>query len=437
MLTDYLKDPSVVERLRTGPAGTHIDDFTDWLAAGGHKYNTARGLIRGLDRFATWATQNDLALADVDENVVRRFLDHLVATGRRWHHCGKQTEEVTASRRFIRYLDERGELAPPVSPASEPALLGEFREWMITRRGVRESTLAGYGRVIADLLENLGEETESYQADALRGFVLNRAAQHGISKAKIIVTSVRMFLRFLAATGRCRTGLDGAIPVIADWKLSAQPRHLPATEVERLIASCDDRTSTALRDKAIILLASRLGLRAGDIAGLTFDDVDWTEARLRVSGKNRREVWLPLPQEVGDAILAYLEHERPGVPEAHVFITALAPYVPAASYLISSVVRRAMERAGIDAPSRGAHILRHSAATAMLRQGATLHEISSVLRHASIETTYHYAKVDADLLRMVAAPWPTLPETPVPEAHATDADIRAMAQSWPEEVSSC
>jgi len=436
MLTDYLDDHVVVERLRSGPAGAHIEDFTDWLAAAGFKRNSVRGLIRGLERFAAWTTEEGSTLGDIDGDVVQRFEEHLAASGRRWHRCGKQTEDVTAARRFVVFRQERGELAAPVRTVVEPELLREFREWMLTRRGVRESTLAAYGRVIADLLGALGEETMGYQAVSLRSFVLGAARQHGISKAKVIVTAVRMFLRFLAATGRCRTGLDGAIPVIADWKLSSLPRHLTAAKVERLIASCDDRTSTALRDKAIILLASCLGLRAGDIAGLTFDDVDWKEAKLRVSGKSRREVWLPLPQELGDAIIDYLKRERPSVRGDRVFVTAVAPYRPAASYLVSSIVRRAIERAGIDAPSRGAHVLRHSAATAMLRQGATLHEISSVLRHTSIETTYHYAKVDADLLRMVATPWPVRPETPKPEARVTAAELQSIAQRWPE-VTSC
>lgn len=436
MLTDYLDAPGVVERLRTGPAGAYIDDFTDWLAATGYKRGAAGGLIRGLERFTTWIAGEGLALGAIDADVVERFHQHLMATGRRWHRCGSQTEDVTASRRFLRYLIARGVLPPSVSSTTEPSLLVEFRQWMLTRRGVRDSTVSGHARVIVDLLQSLGEETRDYEAGALRDFVLERAGQRGIATAKVTATAVRMFLRFLAATGRCRPGLDGAIPVIADWKLSSLPGHLTAAEVERLIASCDERTTTAQRDKAIILLASRLGLRAGDISGLTFDDMDWTEARVRVSGKNRREVWLPLVQDVGDAIIAYLECERPRVHGAHVFMTSIAPYGPASSPLVSSVVRRAMERAGIDAPSRGTRILRHSAATAMLRQGATLHQIGSVLRHASIETTYHYAKVDADLLRMVAAPWPVLPETPIPDARVSASDVRSIAQPWPE-VTSC
>jgi len=240
---------------------------------------------------------------------------------------------------------------------------------------------------------------------------MERIGRHGLSKAQQIVTSTRMFLRFLASMKKTPESLVACVPTIASWKLSSLPRFLAAAEIEKVVVGCDDRTVTALRDKAIILLASRLGLRAGDIADLTFTDIDWPQACVRVSGKSRRQVTLPITQDVGDAILAYLEHERPSIVEQHVFVKAVAPHGAMSSPLVSSVVRRALDRAGIkDAPSRGAHVLRHSAATAMLREGATLHQIGSVLRHQSIETTYHYAKVDLDLLRMVVSPWPELTE---------------------------
>ena len=297
------------------------------------------------------------------------------------------------------------------SDGTESSWVGEFREWMLRHRGVRPSTLAAYTRVVEDLVDTLGETSEAYRAADIRAFVLKQTRGSGISKAQQIVTSTRMFLRFLAATKKVAESLVSSVPKIAGWKLSSMPRFLPAADIDQMLASCDDRTETALRDRAIILLASRLALRAGDIAALTFGDIDWQEGCMRVSGKSRREVWLPMPQDVGEAILAYLEHERPRISEEHLFLKAVAPHGAIASYLVSSVVRRAMDRAGIEnAPSRGAHVLRHSAATAMLREGATLHQIGSVLRHQSIETTYHYAKVDLDLLRMVVSPWPQLTE---------------------------
>lgn len=407
MLTNYLNDHSVIERLRGGPAGEYLDDFAMWLGSSGYTRGVARGLIRGLERLAIWANENAIDLGKLTPDIVQRFHDHLANVGRRWHGCGSQTEDVTASRRFLCFLREScGDAVVLPSSSTKPELVIQFREWLLAHRGVSEATLANYSRVIEDFVHVYGEAPECYGAVDVRRFVLDRAKRYGISKAKQIVTSMRMFLRFLATTDRCRAGLASSVPTIADWRLSSLPRYLVAADIDRLLAACDHRTITALRDKAIMLLASRLGLRASDVAALSFEHLDWQGARLRVSGKSRREVWLPIQQDVGDTIVSYLTHERPSVAGSRVFVKALAPFGPMSASLVSTVVRRAMDRAGIDAPSRGLHILRHSAATAMLRGGATLHEIGSVLRHASIETTLHYAKVDENLLRTVAAPWP-------------------------------
>lgn len=413
MVSDFLDAPRVVERLRRGPAGAYVDDFAAWLATAGYKRTAARGLIRGLERLAYWVSRKGLDLGRLDSDAIGRYHKYLASIGRRKHRCGKQTEDVTSSRRFLRFLREHGE-TPECQEGLEgtdSSWVGEFCEWMLRHRGVRPSTLDAYTRVVEDLLDTLGETFEAYRAADIRDFVLKQTRGHGISKAQQIVTSTRMFLRFLAATKKVAESLVSSVPKIAGWKLSSVPRFLPAADIDQMLAACDDRTDTALRDRAIILLASRLGLRAGDIAALTFGDVDWQEGCMRVSGKSRREVWLPIPQDVGEGILAYLEHERPRIPEEHLFLKAVAPQGAIASYLVSSVVRRAMDRAGIEnAPSHGAHVLRHSAATAMLREGATLHQIGAVLRHQSIETTSHYAKVDLELLRMVVAPWPQLTE---------------------------
>lgn len=192
------------------------------------------------------------------------------------------------------------------------------------------------------------------------------------------------------------------------WRLSSLPRYLEAPDVERVVKSCDLTTSHGLRDHAILLLLARLGLRAGDIVRMTFDDIDWRGGTLRVRGKGRREARLPLPQDVGDAVLAYTDRGRPRAGIDRVFLTTNAPRRPFASSAgISDLVRAALARAGIlNPPSHGAHLLRHSAATAMLRAGGSLDTIATVLRHRSTETTLHYAKVDVVMLQQVAQPWP-------------------------------
>ncbi|RVN12871.1 integrase [Sinorhizobium meliloti] len=223
-----------------------------------------------------------------------------------------------------------------------------------------------------------------------------------------MTSALRSYLRFLAGVGLCRPNLDHAIPPVLQWRLSSLPRYLAAADVERVIASCDQLTRGRLRDRAILLLLARLGLRAGDVAGLRLSDIEWTSGMLRLSGKARRQVRLPLPQDVGDALLAYIEQERPRMHQEAVFLTMIAPYRSfAQSSHVSTIVALALKRAGIsDPPSTGACLLRHSAATSMLRSGATLEAVGTVLRHRSLDMTAHYAKVDAAMLEQVAQPWP-------------------------------
>lgn len=223
-----------------------------------------------------------------------------------------------------------------------------------------------------------------------------------------MANSLRAYLRFLASRGHCTPGLDHAVPTVPQWRLSALPRYLAPKEVERVIEACDLSTPVGLRDRAVLLLLSRLGLRAGDIRTLRLDDINWREGTLRVAGKGRRPVRLPLPQDAGDALLRYLRQGRPRAPFDQVFLcinAPIRPLQPPAS--VSNIVRLALRRAGIaNPPSKGANLLRHSAATSMLRAGATLDAISSLLRHRSSDTTAHYAKVDVTMLQQVVQPWP-------------------------------
>jgi site-specific recombinase XerD len=280
---------------------------------------------------------------------------------------------------------------------------------MLCHRGVKLRTVdTHYRRILEDLFKEVGSDPSRYDAACLRRFVLKQGRRYSTTWTQNVASAVRVFVRFLIATGRCPPSLAGAIPSIASWRLSALPRYLPPTEVNLLLRSCLPNSRTGLRDRAVLLLLSRLGLRAKDIVDLRVDDIDWTEGSLSVEGKTRRRDRLPLPQDVGDAILAYLERGRPFVDcEDHLFLTAKAPWTRLGpSNTVSSVVRRAIRRAGIKAPSSGAHMLRHSAATQMLRKGSSLQAIAWVLRHRSLETTAIYAKVDTGALKRIAQPWP-------------------------------
>ena len=180
-----------------------------------------------------------------------------------------------------------------------------------------------------------------------------------------MTSALRGYLRFLAASGLCRPGLDQAVPPVLQWRLSALPRYLPTADVERLIATCDISNPLDLRDRAVLLLLARLGLRAGDVCGLRLGDFDWVTGNVRVCGKSRRSVRLPLPQDVGDAVLAYIENGRPVATEDRLFLRSKAPHRPfTTSSSISDIIARAVRRAGIeDPPSKGAS-LHNSAVTA-------------------------------------------------------------------------
>ncbi|PIE15724.1 MAG: integrase [Proteobacteria bacterium] len=313
---------------------------------------------------------------------------------------------------------------------------------MRRQRGSSDWMLRAYSRPVRGLIDRLGEDPAQYGAQAIRRAVLEMASGHGASKAQQVATATRMYLGFLAVTGRCSPHLADAVPRVARWSQTTLPKHLPAEEVDKLIASCDSATTrTRLRDRAILLLLARLGLRADDVMSLRLGDIDWAEASFQVCGKGRREGRLPLPQDVGDAILGYLKEGRPRVSYDHVFLTARAPWRPIGnSSTVANVVGRAIERTGVQAPSRGSHLLRHSAATTMLRQGATLPAIGAVLRHRTLETTQQYPRVDGALLSQVAQPWPesaALDEGAAGDG-AVDIDhLRSVAQPWPGEGSPC
>ena len=309
---------------------------------------------------------------------------------------------------FLRHLQDIGVVArsAPASP-QPPPLLSDFCRWMQQHRGVKDLTLKIYGGVILDALRSLGDEPSRYDARHLRAFVLERAPRYGRSKAKNVTTALRAFVRYLIAQGRCPVGLDAAIPIIAGWRLASLPRYLPAADVERVLASCNPTSAIGARDRAVLLLLCRLGLRAGDVTHLRWRDIDWRQATVEVIGKSQRAVRLPLPQEVGDALLRHLTNMPHAVPSDPIFLNSAPPLGrPFGRTGVSSIARRAISRAGVQTSNPGAHVLRHSAATSLLANGASLQSIGVLLRHRLLDTTTTYAKVDFKILSTLAQPWP-------------------------------
>lgn len=408
MLDFYVESDFRLRRLRQCPVGKYMDGFAGWLHATGYRRRPAQLSLRAAAHFGHWASAYGIPSGQLDEQL-DAFVRHLPTCTCAHDFQGRADYHAAGARRFVKYLQAIGVLSrADAEPEPMPALVVGFCDWLREHRGVAESTLANYAPLVADFVAALGEDTSTYDAGAVRAFIFARANRHGRGRAKSIVNAVRMFLRFLAAYGHCSAELIAAVPRIAHWKLSSLPRYISADAIAQLIAACDPTTTAGARDRAIILLLTRLGLRAGDVRDLRLADIDWPQGRLRVVGKGRCETWLPLPQAAGDALLHYLVHHRPQIDDDHVFLRVHAPLGPLpSSGPISKLVRRAIQRAGIETPSLGAHMLRHSAATEWLREGSSLELIGAVLRHRCVESTAHYAKVDVAMLRSVAQPWPT------------------------------
>lgn len=410
MLSEFFESPSRMKELRGGRDGHLLEGFAQELCQAGYAEITARRHIRSAEHLIHWIGRKGKTVAALDEQTIEEFVHHLNRCRcPRYGHTHRRDLRKGA-RLFLRYARFADIVTTRIVEeiTLDPALLVSFCDWMRQQRGTCDATLYGYSIPIRDLLKSLGEDPGTFDAQNLRQFILDTSQRRGWASAKKCTTAVRMFLRYLIADGKCTAGLEGAIPVLAHWRLSSLPRYLQSDEVEQVIASCDPATPAGKRDRAILLLLARLGLRAGDIVQLRLGDLDWKEASISITGKGRCQTLMPLTQEVGDAIASYISDGRPQTDVDVIFIRSRAPFRALANHCaVSMIAAQAMHRAGVVCPSRGAaHVLRHSVASSMLRHGASLQEIAGVLRHRSTVTTEIYAKVDVAALRQIAQPWP-------------------------------
>ncbi|MDP3137870.1 MAG: tyrosine-type recombinase/integrase [Burkholderiaceae bacterium] len=421
-----------VRRRRLLDAGQHqplLDAYGRHLAGTGLSPVSVHIHLGSALHFLAWLIQSGIALDHVGPDIVARFAAHEC----RCHSSPRRVGQYYINRvdRFVRHLAERGVL--PSRPAPEtPAVDRNVADWLdaqARQRGLSPITIVRHGRMLAQILPLIGADPSRYTARIIRDGLLDHArTARSAHYPKMVASALRLYLRHLAHRGLAAPDLDRAVPVAKTWRLASLPRYLEPEAVERLMATCDPQTPGGRRDRAILSLLARLGLRARDVAELRLADIDWRAATLRVCGKGQREVRLPLPQDAGDALIAWLTGPRAAASCDTVFMQLLPPFGPVSSGVVGGVVRRGIERAGIEnAPSRGSHLLRHSAATAMLRGGATLDAIATVLRHRSTDTTAHYAKVDVAMLDAVAQAWP-----PHEAINAAPPLAPALGLAWPE-----
>ncbi len=410
MLETYFLAPRLLGHLRSGPSGPYLDGFAAALERQGHSAGTAVRYLRAAAHLGHVVARQGALPSDINLAV---FSEHLCSCrcpramgGRRNHHT------VFGARLFRQHLVEIGvcQSAAAALRHPEPCLVARFKVWLRKHRGASDRTIKLYASDATNLMAALGDEPEGWEPAAIRSFFLDRASHCGnAGTVEKLTTSLRVFLRYLCVVQRPlpRPGLADVVPGYAHWRLAGLPRYLVAEQVNRLIAACDGEVVARQRDRAIVLLLARLGLRAGDVAQLRLNDIEWETGSLRVSGKSRYEVRLPLPQDVGDAIVAYLACRPSTCPSDHVFLRNIAPYRPfRKGDGISSVVKRLMQRAGVVAPVKGrtscdTRQRPRCCATAFRSRRSGL-----VLRHRGIDTTAYYAKADVMLLKQIAQTWP-------------------------------
>jgi len=301
MLKHHITSSVSRARLQATPCWPYLDGYTEWLAAKRYTQATIQLYLFGIVPLGRWMVTNAVSVASFDHHALAAFRHERALLGELRHGDGRKLKAAfLGARRFHEFLIADGVIQSAL-PSELPAcpLLSGFEQWMAIHRGVRPVTLSGYALYLKGFVAALGHDPGAYDARAIRNYLLDHARRSRVPSARAAATAIRVFLRYLVATGQCDGALPSAVPKLANWRLSSLPRYIGSEDVERLITSCDGPIRTALRDRAVLLLLARLALRAGDVAALELADIDWREGRIRASGKNRREFWLPLPQEVG------------------------------------------------------------------------------------------------------------------------------------------
>lgn len=393
-------------RRKAGQLAPQVEGYRAWLMEQGYTPSTIRNMLKDLGQVGLWLSSKGLTAAELDEERIAAFLTARHVAGRR------RVPGTRAMAPLMDYLRATGTAAAEAQPLATPltALVAQYRCWLVTERGLAPSTVLRYENTARRFLREQAFNGETFTPASLSGadvnaFLLRECARVSAGSAKGRVAELRSVLRFLYLRGITPLRLGSAVPPVGGWRLSTlPPAPVSAADIQRLLDTCDRSTGIGLRDFAMITLVARLGLRSIEVARLELADVDWRAGELVVRGKGRRQDRLPLPVEVGEALVAYLSAGRNPSGARHLFLTGRAPRGPIRADLVGDVVERACKRAGM--PKVGPHRLRHALAGELLRRGAGLIAISQVLRHQDLATTALYAKVDLDSLRRVAQPWP-------------------------------
>lgn len=401
---------AVAEVRISGPLTRYVEGFAAELRSQGYTELSLRNLLHLMADLSRWLHSEGIPVDHFGQMARRRF----VAKRRRTY---THFTSERALRPLLAHLQAVGAIAPVVviaPPRTE--LVHEYERYIVEERGVTPAVQKQYLAVAEAFLR--GREISSLTARDVTRHVRANLSVGGFS---LWLSALRSVLRFLFVTSKTRTNLVFAVPSTSRWSQTSLPQALEPDELIGILATCDRRTIVGSRDYAALLLLSRLGLRAGEVAALQFEDIDWRAGELTIRGKGKSLARLPLPVDVGEALVAWLRRARRNKSARSAFVSVRAPYGPLTAQGIKAIAISAMRSAGIE--RGGTHRLRHTAATQMLRRGASMTEIAQILRHRHVNTTAIYAKVDHLSLRTIAKPWPV--DAPDPE------HIRRLASPWP------
>jgi len=397
-----MQDPS---RARvTGPLQPYAAGFIEELSRLGYTTQSACGQVLLMAHVSRWLAGEGLGAEALTPETAERFL---AARRAACYVLYLSPKALVPLLGFLRRIGAAPE-APPAARAPEDALLGRYRHYLVTERGLAAETAADYAAKVRRFLSVRGSHGPAgLTASEVTAFIVETCPSMRKGTAKLTVTALRSLLGWLHVAGEIPVPLAWAVPAVASWRLATLPAPLEPAQVRAMLDGCDTGTAVGRRDKAMLTLLARLGLRAGEVAGLMLDDIDWRAGEITVTGKGRRSERLPLPADAGEAVAGWLRDGRPEPFEGarNVFLRVRAPHRALTSTGISQAVFAAGKRAGLDGVF--AHRLRHSAATGMLRSGASLPEVGQVLRHRRLLSTAIYAKTDVLSLRALARPWPT------------------------------
>ena len=411
MIERYFPQANVLLRLRSGPIGPYLPRFVSALEQRQFSRDTICRYIRVADGLCRWLDDQGVALVEANQSHIKQYVLHHPRLPDIRYKQGRLSQTALSVPLIATMLREQGILCGSVPLSMTDVWLARFDDYLVRVHGMSRYSRDNYVRYAHRLIQSLQMSDPDWtvlSAQHISDFVRREAARLKPGSCRQPVTAIRALLRFLVAEGVVPPNLHRAIPVIRVWRHTSLPQHISTEELERVLEICRTPTVGCFRDTCIILLMARLGMRAGEVRQLKLDDINWIEGVIHVRvGKSRRERTLPLFQDVGKALGAYLQQERPKSADRSIFLTSLPPYRPLAwSTTITQISKRILKEAGVDGPHLGAHRFRHTVATHMVQCGSSFKEVADVLGHKSLGSTGIYAKLDQRSLEQIALPWP-------------------------------